>query len=207
MSKKPTSRSVPSAMSLGVEHAQSAAVVRLVDEIPADIEVVIDRRRRAVVVGREHGSVEIRHVPDPRSGRMPERLLVAFVVDQEEPLILGEPSLVRVRAAAVSGPRQLDLFELVGGIDDRQRVFVGVEADLPIAIQRVRTVVDDALRFVRVAVEAEAAGRTRRDGCADIDDVQPALTRSRAGGVRESGATVDRERVGRAEARIVRGLP
>ena len=134
MSKNPTSRSTSLRDLARVEHAQAAAIVRLVDEVSTDIEVVIDRRGRAVVAAREHRRVEVRHVPDPRSGRMLEGELVAFVVDQEEALILGEPSLVRVRAASVAGPRELDLLELVGGVDDRQRVFVRVEADFTIAI-------------------------------------------------------------------------
>ena len=169
-----------------VEYAQAAAIVRLVDEISTDIEVVVDRLGGAVVQAGEHGCVEIRHVPDPRSRRVPEGELVALVVYQEEPLVPGEPSLVRVRAASVAGPRQLNLFERVRGVDHRQRVFVGVETDLAVAIDRVGSRVDHALRFVCVAVEAEAPGCPRGRGRADVDDVQTAFTRACADSICEA---------------------
>src|SRR5688572_32973766 len=110
---------------------------------------------------------------------MPERLFVSLVVDQEEALILGEPPLMRVRAAAVSRPRQLHLFELVGGIDDGERVLVRVEADLAATINGVWPGIDDALCLVRVAVQAEAAGRAWRSRRAHIDHVQPAFAGDR----------------------------
>ena len=50
-----------------VEHSQATPVVRLVDEISADVEVVIDRRGRAIVVSRKDRGIEIGYVPDPGS--------------------------------------------------------------------------------------------------------------------------------------------
>src|SRR5687768_7352060 len=100
---------------------------------------------------------------------MLERSLVPLVVDQEEPLILGEPPLVRVRAASVAGPRKLNLFDLVGCVYDGQSVFIGVETDLAMAVDRIRPVVDDALRFVCVAVKTETPGGPRRRGRAHVD--------------------------------------
>src|ERR687891_367692 len=51
---------------------------------------------------------------------------------------------------------QYSLFELVRRVYDGQSVFVGVETDFTVAIDRIRPLVDDALRFVRVTVKTEA---------------------------------------------------
>ena len=158
------------------------------------------------MVARDHRRVEVRHVPDPRTGRMLERSLVALVVDQEKSLILGEPSLVRVRTASIPRARQLNLFELVCNVHDRQRIFVGVEADFTVLIEGIGPAVKDTLRVVGVAVEAEAPGSSRRCGRADVDRVQAAFARARTDRIRKPGSTVDREIVRRAEARVVRGV-
>ena len=143
---------------------------------------------------------------DPCPGGMLERDLVAFVVDQEKALILGEPALVRVCAASVADSRQLYLFELIGGVNDGQRIFVRVETDFTVAIDSVGAVVDNALRLVRVAVETETASRTRRRGRAYVDRVQTAFAGTCAGGIRESRTAVDGERVCRSETGVVRGF-
>src|SRR5918994_2651416 len=176
-----------------VEHPQTTAVVRFVYEMPANIEVVIDRRSRAVIDACDDRRVQVRHIPDPCARRMLERRLVAFVVDQKEPLILGKPPLVGVRAASIARSRKLALFELVRCIYDSQSVFVGVETDFTVAIDRIRPLVDDALRFVRVAVKTEAPSRPRRRGRAHVNRVQTAFTGSCAGGIRETSAAIHRE--------------
>src|SRR4030095_6418597 len=97
-------------------------------------------------------------------------------------------------------------FELVGDVNDGQRVFVRAETDLAIPIHGVRALGDDALGFVGVAVEREAASGSRRCRVADVDDVKAALTGAGTDRVCKARVAVERERVRGAQGRVVRGL-
>ena len=70
---------------------------------------------------------------------------------------------------------------LIGNVGDRQRRLVGTEADLVSRVTGIRTVVDDALRVVRITGAAsargdvgETAGKGRLLWILNVDHVQPA---------------------------------
>ena len=107
-----------------------------------------------------------------------------------------------VAVRAVEHPGQRHRVLLVGDVHDRQGVLdvvdggsdvlrVGVEADLPAAVVRVRYLVDHALGVMDVAVVLEAARERRVRRLVDVDHVQPAVARARADQVSEPGVLVD----------------
>ena len=190
---------------LDLQDPQARPVVGLVDEIPHHVEVVIDRPHIRGMGTHDYRSVEIRHVPYIGTRVVGTVLFVELVVHQEVALVLREPALVAVRRARVGRPGQLEGGALVGHVDDRQRVFVGRQADLLAVVGAVRSGVDHALNIVRVAVPRVAARRKRCGGGADVHDVQTPGAGIRTHRIREAAIGVDRDVVGVRKARVVGG--
>ena len=78
-------------------------------------------------------------------------------------MVVGEPALVGVVDVLVGLARDHDRVELVGHVEDRQRVFVIVEAELGAGEVGVGAVVVDALDVMAVAVLGDAANVRLRE--------------------------------------------
>lgn len=99
------------------------------------------------------GVGQVANVEDVRGrmaiGGLPSAIdLVQLVVKKQEGHVgRRDPSLVGVASADVGRLGDLERALLVRDIDDRQRVFVVVEADLTVGVFLVGASVDDALRW------------------------------------------------------------
>ena len=96
-------------------------------------------------------------------------------------MILGEPTLMRVLHARIVGRGDGNRVVLVRHIRDGERRLVRIHTDLAAGIVIVRSVVDHALRVVRVARVAasrigvgETAREDRTQGIVDVNHVRPA---------------------------------
>ena len=86
---------------LDLEDPKPPLIVRLVDQIPNDVLVVIDCRNSRQVAANEDWVCRIEHVPDIGLRVVPEVLLILFVVHQEIPVIGSEHPLVGVARTGV----------------------------------------------------------------------------------------------------------
>ena len=150
-------------------------VVGLEDEVAARVEVVVDGRRRAVVVAGVDGVVEVGEVEDERARRR-RAGLVALVVEEEVALVFGEPALMRVLDVRVDGAAEHDGRREVGGVEDRDEGLVGADADRGALVVRVRARVDHALAVVGAAV-GHASGERRSERVRHVDEVEAASAR------------------------------
>jgi hypothetical protein len=94
-------------------------------------------------------------------------------------------------------------------VDDRDGVFVGVQADLPARVAAARAGVVDALGVVGVAVGGEAPGERGGPRRADVDHVQPAaaaVLAARTDDIGEAALLVDRDVLRGGDFAVVRGL-
>ena len=86
---------------LNFEDPKPPLIVRLVDQIPNDVLVVIDCGNRRQVAAYEDRVCRVEHVPDIGLGVVPKVLLIQFVVHQEIPVIGSEHPLVGVARTGV----------------------------------------------------------------------------------------------------------
>ncbi len=86
---------------LDLEDPKSRLIVRLVDQIPNDVLVVIDCRKSRQVAAYEDWICRVEHVPDIGLRVVPEVLLIQFVVHQEIPVIGSEHPLVGITRTGV----------------------------------------------------------------------------------------------------------
>ena len=86
---------------LDLKDPKPPLVVRLVDQIPNDVLVVIDCRNSRQVAAYEDWICRVEHVPDKGLRVVPEVLLIQFVVDQEIPVIGSEHALVGIARTGI----------------------------------------------------------------------------------------------------------
>ena len=104
-----------------VEDAQSAAVVRLEEQVALDVEVVVDRVRPGGE-GRGHeGRGEVGDVEDARGRGDAEGLLVHLVVEVGVLAVVADPHLVREGRRGVGRGAEQGDRGLVRDVEDVQR--------------------------------------------------------------------------------------
>ena len=189
-----------------IEDAQAALVVRLEGVAVVDILVVIRRAGRAVMKEFEMRRGKILHVPDIGARVVALFLFVQFVVDEQVAAIRREPALVGIAKPGIADSSDLDGVRLVGDVDDRDGILVCREADFTTEEGGIRSVIIDALRIVRIAVGAEAAGERRSQRILHVDHVQACSTGlaalARAHGIGEAGILVDHDVVRAAKISV-----
>ena len=94
----------------------------------------------------------------------------------------------------------------VGHVHERERVFVGGEADFAAVIVVVGAMIEDTLCLVGIAVFAVATGKFRHGRLADVYHVQAAAAGASSDGVGVACFLVDGDGMGVAEFVIVPGF-
>ena len=129
-------------------------------------------------------------------------MLVEFIVCDEIPVVLSQPSLVRVKRIVIACRADEGGIGRIGHVDNGHGVFIAAKGDFLAGEIVVRTDVGDDLGVMCVSVSGKLTDECGVDGVADVEDVQAAIKSPRADTIGAPCALVDDNVVGIAPAGI-----
>ncbi len=158
-----------------IDHLQDtkpSLIVGLIDEIPRDVLVVIDRRVGREVTADENGARRVQHVPHIGLRIVAKILFIELIVNEEIPVVGGQHSLVGIPRSQIRGARYLDGGRLVGDVDHGHRVLIGSKTKLFSAVRSAGARVSHTLDVMGIPVGAETSRRRGGQGIRDVDEMQ-----------------------------------
>ena len=107
-------------------------------------------------IHEEDRILQISQIPYVRVRPLIKDALIQFVILDEIPLILGQPSLVNIGCTRIRPPRNTHRIVCIGHVGNGYGRLVRTDADFPPLIGAVRTTIENALRIVDIAASLSA---------------------------------------------------